>query len=78
MMPKIARFLSLVFLSLVCAYLILISGISLFMGLANTHRTGFWMPILCGLLLLILISFLVRLIIYIIRRARTSDKHLHI
>jgi len=78
MIPKIARFLSLVFLSLFCAYLIFISGISLFIGLTNTRRTGFWVPILCGLLLLILTSFLVRLIVYIIRQARSSEKYLHI
>jgi hypothetical protein len=78
MIPKIARFLALVFLCLFCAYLIFISGISLFIGLTNTHRTGFWMPILCGLLLLALTSFLVRLIVCIIRQARPRDKYLQV
>ena len=78
MMLKIARFLSLIFLSLFCAYLVFISGISLVIGLANRHRPGFWMPILCGFLLLILISFLVRLIVYIIRQARSRDKRLYV
>jgi hypothetical protein len=78
MMLKIACFLSLIPLSLFGAYLLFISGISLFIGLTNMHRPGSWMPILCGFLLLILISFLVRLIVYIIRHARSRDRYLHI
>jgi hypothetical protein len=78
MISKIVRFLSLVFLALFSVYLILVSGISLFIGFTNTHRAGFWMPIVCGGLLLSLTSFLVRLIVYIIRQARSKDKYLYI
>ena len=78
MIHKIARFLFLVFLSLFSVYLILVSGISIFIGFTNTHRAGCWMPILCGGLLLILTSFLVRLIVYIIRQGRSRDKYLYI
>jgi hypothetical protein len=78
MIRKIARFLFLVFLSLFSAYFILVAGISISIGLTNTHRAGFWMPILCGGLLLILTSFLVRLIIYIIRQARSKEKYLYV
>jgi hypothetical protein len=76
MIKKIVRFLFLLFLSLSTLYLILISTISILVGLGNTHRPGFWMPILCGGLILILVSFLIRLIIYIIRQARAKAKYL--
>lgn len=78
MIHKIARFLSLVFLAIFSVYLILVSSISIFIGFTNTHRAGFWMPILCGGLILLLTSFLVRLIVYIIRQARSRDKYLYI
>jgi hypothetical protein len=78
MILKLARFLSLVLLVLFCAYLTFISGISFLIGLTNMNRSGFWMPILCGFLLLILISFLVRLIVFIIRGARSRDKRLYV
>ena len=78
MIPKIVRFLSLVFLGLFSVYLIIVSGTSIFIGFTNTHRAGFWLPIVCGGLLLILTSFLVRLIVYIIRQTRSRDKYLYI
>jgi len=78
MIPKIVRFLSLVFLGLFRVYLIIVSGTSIFIGFTNTHRAGFWLPIVCGGLLLILTSFLVRLIVYIIRQTRSRDKYLYI
>lgn len=78
MIHKIIRFLFLVFLSLFSVYLILVSGISIVIGLTNTHRAGFWMPVLYGGLILILTSFLIRLIVYVIRQARSRDKHLYI
>ena len=78
MIHKIARSLFLVFLSLLSLYLILVSGISIFIGLTNTHRAGFWMPILCGGLLLTLTSFLIRLIVYIVRQAKSRDKYLYV
>jgi hypothetical protein len=55
-----------------------VSGISLYIGFTNTHRVGFWMPIVCGILLLILASFLIRLIVYIIRQARSRDRYLYV
>jgi uncharacterized membrane protein (DUF485 family) len=78
MIHKIARFLFLLFLCLFSFYLIFVSVISIFTGLTNTHRAGSWMPIVCGGLLLSLTSFLVRLIIYIIRQARSRDKYLYV
>jgi hypothetical protein len=78
MIYKIARFLFLIFLSLLSLYLALVSGISLYIGFTNTHRVGFWMPIVCGILLLILASFLIRLIVYIIRQARSRDRYLYV
>jgi len=78
MIRKIVRLLSLAFLALFSVYLILVSGISIVIGFTNTHRAGFWMPIVCGGLLLILTTFLVRLIVYIIRQARSKDKYLYV
>jgi len=78
MIRKIARYLFLVFLSVFILYLMILSGISIFIGLTNTHKTGFWMPILCGGLLLFLSIFLIRLILYIVKRARARDKYLYI
>jgi hypothetical protein len=76
MILKIVRFISLILLFLFSAYLVFISGISLVVGFTNTHRPGFWMPILCGFLILILVSFLARLIVYIIRRPKSREKYL--
>ena len=78
MIRKIVRFLSLVFLVFFSLYLILVSGTSIYIGFTSSHRAGFWMPIVCGVLLLILTSFLIRLIVYIIRQARSKDKYLYI
>lgn len=78
MIRKIARLLSLAFLALFSVYLILVSGTSIFIGFTNTHRAGFWMPIVCGGLILSLTSFLIRLIVYIIRQARSKDKYLFV
>jgi hypothetical protein len=78
MIYKIARFLFIVFLSLLSLYLALVSGTSLYIGFTNTHRVGFWMPILCGILVLILTGFLIRLIVYLIKKARSRDKYLYI
>lgn len=78
MIRKIARLLFLAFLALFSVYLILVSGTSIFIGFTNTHRAGFWMPIVCGGLILSLTSFLIRLIVYIIRQARSKDKYLFV
>lgn len=78
MIQKIARYLFLVLLSGLSLYLILMSVISIVIGFVNTHKAGFWVPILCGILLLILTSFLIRLIAYIIKRTRSGDKYLYV
>ncbi|MBW1691402.1 MAG: hypothetical protein DRG87_11955 [Deltaproteobacteria bacterium] len=78
MIRKIVRLFSLILLAFFSAYLILVSSISIVIGFTNTHRAGFWMPIVCGGLLLILTSFLVRLIVYIIKQARSKDKYLYV
>lgn len=77
-MRKIARYLFLGLLSFFSLYLMMLSGISIFIGFTNIHKTGFWMPILCGGLILFLSIFLIRLILYIIKRARSRDKYLYI
>jgi hypothetical protein len=78
MIPKIARYLFVVFLSVLSLYLIFLSAISIFIGLINTNQTGFWVPILCGSLLLFLTSFVIRLMVYIIKRTRSRGKYLYV
>jgi hypothetical protein len=59
-------------------FLILVSGTSIFIGIRNTPTPGFWVPILSGSLLLVLTSFVIRLIVYIIKRVRSREKYLYI
>ena len=73
MIKRLAPLFLLVFLSLFTLYLIFLSVISISIGLANTDVRGFWMPILCGLLILCLTIFLIRLIIYIFRQMKSKD-----
>jgi hypothetical protein len=78
MIKKLARFFLLLFLSLFTLYLIFISAISVVIGVTNTERAGYWMPILCGLLILCVSTFLIRLIMYILRQARYREKYPYI
>ena len=73
MIKKLAPLFLLVFLSLFTLYLIFLSVVSISIGLANTDARGFWMPLLCGLLILCLTIFLIRLIIYIFRQMKPKD-----
>jgi membrane protein implicated in regulation of membrane protease activity len=47
------------------ACLVFISFVSIRIGLENTHQSGFWAPILAGILFLLLAA---ALLIYIVRR----------
>lgn len=75
MIKKLARLFLLSFLSLLTLYLMLLSFISISMGLTNAERPGFWMPILCGILILSLSIFIIRLILYIVKQSRVKDRY---
>ena len=75
MIKKIARFCTLALLSFSSAYLIFLAIASLYVGLTHTGRSGFWMPIAFGLLVLCLTVFLIRLILHIGRKAKDRDNY---
>jgi hypothetical protein len=70
MIRKLARVFLLSFLSLLTLYLTFLSIISISTGLTNTDRPGFWMPIMCGMLILCLTTFPIRLMLYIVRQGK--------
>jgi len=78
MINKLGLHFLLFFLSLFTLYLIFLSVMSISIGLANTAIPGFWMPILCGLLIFSLAIFTVRLIIYIFKQSRAKDRYTYI
>jgi len=78
MIRKLAPFLLLFLLSLLTLYLIFISVVSISIGLTNTDTRGFWMPVVCGLLILCLTTFLIRLIIYIYNQMKARDRYPYI
>ena len=61
--------------SIFTLYLAFLSITSISIGLANTERSGFWMPILCGVLILCLILFIIKLLVYIVRKMVAKDKY---
>jgi hypothetical protein len=75
MIRRVARLLLLFLLSLLTLYVLVLSLVSLSIGLTNTDRPGFWMPILCGLLVLWLATFLVRCIVRIVRQPKVKDRY---
>jgi len=73
MIKKIVLVFLLFSFSLFTLYLIFLTVISISIGLTNTDRAGFWMPILYGLLVFCLTTFIIRLIIYIFKHIRGKD-----
>ncbi len=78
MIKKLAPLFLLLFLSIFTLYLTFLSITSISIGLINIERSGFWMPILCGLLIFCLTIFIIRLILYIFRQMRAKDKYPYI
>ena len=78
MIKKLVLSFLLFFLSSLTLYLIFLSVISISIGLANTDRPGFWMPVMCGLLIFCLTIFLVRLIISIFKQTKSKDEYPYI
>jgi len=75
MMKKLFRSLIIVVLSLLKLYLIFISVISVSLGFVNSDRPGFWMPILCGLLIFLIGLYMLKLIVYLFKRTRAKGKY---
>jgi len=75
MIKKLALLFLLFFFSIFTLYLIFLSITSISIGLINIERSGFWMPILCGLLIFFLTIFMIRLIRYIFQQTKVKDKY---
>jgi hypothetical protein len=75
MTRKLLRLLLLSFLSLLTVYILLLSFVSISIGVTNTARPGFWMPIVCGAVVLWLAIYLIRLVVYIGKRSRAKDRY---
>jgi len=75
MIKKLALLFLLFFFSILTLYLTFLSITSIAIGLINIEKTGFWMPILCGLLIFFLTIFMIRLIRYIFRQTKAKDKY---
>ena len=75
MIKKLARFLIILVLSLFTLYLIFLSVISVSLGFVNSYRPGFWMPILCGFILLFLDLYIIKLIVYLFKQAKAKEKY---
>jgi len=75
MIKKLALLFLLFFFSILTIYLIFLSITSISIGLINIERYGFWMPILCGLLIFFLTIFMIRLIRYIFKQTKAKDKY---
>ncbi len=75
MMKKLARLLIILVLSLLTLYLIFLSIVSVSVGLVNSERAGFWMPILCGLLIFCIDLYMIKLIVYLFKQSKTKEKY---
>jgi hypothetical protein len=75
MIRKLLRLLLLSFLSLFTLYILLLSFVSISIGVINADRPGFWMPILCGLLVLWLSIYIIRLIVHIVAQSNVKETY---
>jgi len=75
MIKKIALLFLLVLCSIITLYLILVSILSISTGFINIQKSGFWMPILCGLLIFFVTVFMIRLILYILRQINGKEQY---
>ena len=75
MMKKLFRSLIILVLSLFTLYLIFLSLISVSVGFVNSDRPGFWMPILCGLLIFCINLYIIKLIVYLLRQRKAREKY---
>lgn len=73
MIKRFTTLTLLLFLSLFSLYLVFLSVISIAIGLINTHRHGFWMPIVSGLFILWLATLTIRLILYTFRQIKAKE-----
>ena len=75
MMKKLFRSLIILVLSLFTLYLIFLSVISVSLGFVNSDRPGFWMPILCGLLIFLIDLYIIKLIVYLFKQTKAKEKY---
>ncbi len=75
MINKLVHLVLIFLLSLAALYLIFLSVISISIGLANSSRPGFWMPIVWGVLIICLDLFMLRLVVYLFKRIRARKKY---
>jgi len=75
MTRKLLRLLLLSFLSLLTVYILLLSFVSISIGVTNSAKSGFWMPILWGLLVFGLSIYIIRLIAYIVRQSHVKERY---
>jgi hypothetical protein len=74
-MKKLVRLLIILVLSLFTLYLIFLSVISVSVGFVNSDRPGFWMPILCGLIIFCIDLYIIKLIVYLFRQTKAKEKY---
>ena len=75
MMKKLVRLLIILVLSFFTLYLIFLSVISVSVGFVNSDRPGFWMPILCGLLIFCIDLYIIKLLIYLFKQTKAKEKY---
>ena len=75
MMKKLVRLLIILVLSSFTLYLILLSMISVSVGFVNSDRPGFWMPILCGVLLFCIDLYVIKLTVRLLKQTKAKEKY---
>jgi hypothetical protein len=74
-MKKMVRLLIILALSFFTLYLIFLSVVSVSVGFVNSDRPGFWMPILCGLLIFCIDLYILKLIVYLSKQTKAKEKY---
>jgi len=74
MISKLARLFLFLFLSFFALYFLFLSIISISIGFGNIERPGFWMPIVCGVLILLLMTSIIRLMLYLYKQTQDKEK----
>jgi len=75
MIKKTVRLVFLLLLSFLALYLAFVAIISIVTGLTSMEKSGFWMPLLCGALLLYLAVLIARFIIYIVQHMKAKERY---
>ena len=65
----------LILCGLLSAYLLFIAIVCIWVGFHHLLQNGFWMPILCGLLVLWLSIYIIRLIVHIVGQSNVKERY---